>query len=53
MPALSGTGGTGNDALGLGVTVNHANTGDGLSLDAFDQDITFDESLLYALLPSL
>ncbi|CAK7225499.1 hypothetical protein SCUCBS95973_005886 [Sporothrix curviconia] len=46
MPALSVTGGTGNDALGLGVSVNHSNAGNGLSLDAFDQDITFDESLL-------
>ncbi|CAK7201101.1 hypothetical protein SEUCBS139899_003803 [Sporothrix eucalyptigena] len=46
MPALSVTGGTGNDALSLGVNVNHPNAGAGLTLDGFDQDIAFDESLL-------
>ncbi|OAA67357.1 transcriptional regulator vib-1 [Niveomyces insectorum RCEF 264] len=40
--------GTGNngDALGLGVTVSHQANAGGLSLGAFDQDLTFDDALL-------
>lgn len=48
MSTLSVTAGSNNDALGLGVNVNvnHPNPGGGLNLDAFDQDIAFDEALL-------
>lgn len=46
MPTLSVTAGSNPDALGLGVNVNHPNAAGGLNLDAFDQDIAFDEALL-------
>jgi hypothetical protein len=46
MSTLSVTAGSNTDALGLGVNVNHPNPGGGLNLDAFDQDMAFDEALL-------
>ncbi len=42
MPALTSGGAPGADALGL--SVNQA--GQSLGIDAFDQDLGFDESLL-------
>ncbi len=46
MATLSVAAGSGSDNLGLSVGVNHQSNGASLGLDAFEHDMTFDDTLL-------